>query len=87
MPKRIAVNTLVLSREGKRVTVKPGQAVDLTSDEINQLKPMGAIRLPVNETAAAETEDEAPKTETPAKPATAGKATGEKAAAKKDEDL
>ena len=51
MPKRIANNTLVLMRSGQRVTVKPGQQVDLTAEEladINRVAP-DALRKPAAE--------------------------------------
>jgi hypothetical protein len=56
MPKRIANNTLVLMRAGQRVTVKPGQQVDLTEAEladINRIMPRAlrkiAAEVPVDE--------------------------------------
>jgi hypothetical protein len=38
MAKRIAVHTLVLHRAGKRVSVKPGQVVDLTDAELEDIR-------------------------------------------------
>ena len=49
MAKRIAVHTLVLHRAGKRVSVKPGQTVDLTDAEladINRMAPDSLAKLP-----------------------------------------
>jgi hypothetical protein len=38
MAKRIAVHTLVLHRAGKRVSVKPGQVVDLNDAELEDIR-------------------------------------------------
>jgi len=38
MPKRIAVNAIILNRDGKRFIVKPGQTVDLSNEELADLK-------------------------------------------------
>ncbi|WOK01453.1 hypothetical protein [Pseudomonas phage UF_RH7] len=85
MPKRIAVHTLVLTRDGKRVNVKPGTLVDLTAEEVKELNALNAIRLPVNETGAPE--DEAPKAEDKKSEDKAPKTDDKKAGAKKEEDL
>lgn len=87
MPKRIAVHTLVLTRDGKRVNVKPGTLVDLTADEVKELNALNAIRLPVNETGAP-AEDEAPKSEDKKSDDKAPKGgDNKKADGKKEEDL
>lgn len=59
---RIAVNTLILHRNGKRVKVKPGEQIELTSEELASLKADApdSIRIPHNEVA------EAPKAKVPA---------------------
>jgi len=49
--KRIAVNTIVLMRAGQRITVKPGQTVDLTQaeiDDINRVAPR-ALKKPTEQ--------------------------------------
>lgn len=51
MPKRVAVGTIIVQRDGKRMQVPRGQAFDFTAEEladINRLNP-GAIRKVVNE--------------------------------------
>ncbi|QGF21042.1 hypothetical protein MA12_gp34 [Pectobacterium phage MA12] len=86
MPKRIAVHTLVLTREGKRVTVKPGDLVDLTSDEVKELNALNAIRQPVNESPAETPAEEqvADKPKGDETPPAAGKKAGGKG---KEEEL
>lgn len=51
MPKRIAVNCIVIHREGKKIRIKPGQSVDLTVEELADINASNrdAIRTPVNE--------------------------------------
>lgn len=49
MAKRIAVHTLVLFRAGKRVSVKPGQVVDLSDAELSDImatSPEALAKLP-----------------------------------------
>lgn len=49
MAKRIAVHTLVLFRAGKRVSVKPGQVVDLSDAELTDImatSPEALAKLP-----------------------------------------
>jgi hypothetical protein len=55
MPKRIAVNTIILHRDGKIVRYKPGSTVDLSAEELESLKKANpdCVREPVNETAPA----------------------------------
>lgn len=86
MPKRIAVHTLVLTRDGKRVTVKPGELVDLTSDEVKELNALNAIRQPVNESPAEAPAEEsaADKPKGDEKPPVADKKNGGKG---KEEEL
>lgn len=51
MPTRIAVNTLILIRNNKRVVCMPGDEVDLTDDELKAMNEESpdAIRKPVRE--------------------------------------
>lgn len=42
MAKRIAVHTLILHRGGKRVSVKPGQVVDLSDAELEDIRKTNA---------------------------------------------
>lgn len=51
MPKRIAANTLVLMRNGQRITVKPGQQVDLTNEELADITRVAprALKKPLAE--------------------------------------
>ena len=37
MPKRIAVNKIILQRDGKRVTIKPKQSFDFTAAELKDI--------------------------------------------------
>lgn len=43
MPKRIAVNRIVVAREGKNVVINPGEKFDFTKDEISYLEVNDAI--------------------------------------------
>lgn len=43
MAKRQAVNTCVVHRDGKQVTVAPGEQFDFTKDEIEQFEKLGAV--------------------------------------------
>lgn len=54
MPNRIAVNTIFVVRDKKRVKIVPGQSFDFTSEELEDIKQANpeAIRLPISETAA-----------------------------------
>lgn len=49
--KRIATQTIVLHREGKRVVIKPRQQFDFTAAEIKEITETSpdALRKPVNE--------------------------------------
>lgn len=51
MPKRIPTQTIIMHRDGKRVTVKPGVSFDFTADEIKDIKQSSpdALRTLVNE--------------------------------------
>lgn len=51
MPKRIAVNTVVVVRDGKRKEIAPGTLFDFTVDEVKELEAMKAVRKPVVEDA------------------------------------
>lgn len=48
MPKRIAVHTVVVMREGKRVEILPNQGAksifDFTADEVRELEALKAVR-------------------------------------------
>lgn len=58
---RIAVHTLQLVRDGKRIKVKPGTQVELTEQELADIKAMNpdAVRTPRNES------ENAPKANVP----------------------
>lgn len=43
MPKRQAVSTCVVHRDGKQVSVAPGQQFDFTKEEIEQFEKLGAV--------------------------------------------
>lgn len=51
MPKRVIVTTIHAYRDRKMVAFTPGQIVDLTVDELDEIKKVNprAIRVPVNE--------------------------------------
>lgn len=51
MPKRIIVTTIHAYRDNKMVAFTPGQMVDLTVDELDEIKKVNprAVRAPVNE--------------------------------------
>lgn len=51
MPKRIATQTIVIVREGKRITIKPKQSFDFSSAEIKEITSLSkdALRQPINE--------------------------------------
>lgn len=52
MPKRILNMSVTMTRDGKRVTIRPGKLVDLTSDEIKEITTAAgkdALRTPKNE--------------------------------------
>lgn len=61
MPKRIAVHTIILHREGKRVKVSPGKPFDFTPAELADIKKNSpdSIRVPVNEASPATEEKNA----------------------------
>jgi hypothetical protein len=65
MPKRIANNTIILYREGKRVRIPAGKAFDFTAKELEDLKASSpdSIRTPRDESESVQT-IEAPKTDT-----------------------
>jgi len=48
MPLRKTTGTLYLFREGKKISLKPGELVDLSSDELKQIKAINpdALELP-----------------------------------------
>lgn len=54
MPKRIAVNTIFVIRDGRRLKILPGTEIDLTTDELETLKKMSpdSIRNPINESSS-----------------------------------
>jgi hypothetical protein len=56
MPKRIAVNSIVVYRDGKRFTVKPDQMFDFTDAELADIKRSAsdAVRQPTPENAVVE---------------------------------
>ena len=43
MPKRQAVNTCIVHRDGKQVSVAPGAQFDFTDEELETLEPLGAV--------------------------------------------
>lgn len=52
MPKRIPTMSITMTREGKRVTLKPGKLVELTTAEIKEIQAAAgkdALRTPHNE--------------------------------------
>lgn len=51
MPKRIAVNTIFVVRDGQRRKIMPGQEIDLSNDELADIKAHNpdAVRMPINE--------------------------------------
>lgn len=51
MPKRIAVHTVVVQREGKRKEIMPGTLFDFTVEEVKELEALKAVRKPVVEDA------------------------------------
>lgn len=79
MPARVAMQRITTSRDGQRVSVKPGEVFDFTDEEITSLagQTPPALRRPVKEELPP-----APEPEPVAKPAS--RKTG-KAAAKDDE--
>jgi hypothetical protein len=73
MAKRITAHTIVLFRQGKRISVKPGTLVDLSDAEladINKNAP-DALRKPSAEAEVVEVK--LPAADTPAKPAAGSK--------------
>lgn len=52
MPIRIANQTIVLQRDGKRIVVKPKEKYDFTAKELEEIKGINknAVRQPINET-------------------------------------
>lgn len=85
MPKKVALSTIIVVRDNKRVEVKPNsEPFDFTADEIKQIEKSesGGIKLlrnPVNESKA----DDESETTTATK--TSGRGRG--AAANKDNEL
>ena len=51
MPKRIAVHTVVVQREGQRKEILPGTLFDFTVEEVKELEALKAVRKPVVEDA------------------------------------
>lgn len=96
MPKRVPTVSVIVIREGKRVSPKLNKGYNFTDEEIetiNRVQP-GALRKPVNETATEDAADvdatataDTTKEKVPAsKPKTGKKAKAEKPAAEKPAD-
>lgn len=77
MPKRIATQTIVIVREGKRITIKPKQSFDYTSAEIKEITSLSkdALRQPINESETV-VEVKVPESQVAAVNATLGNAGG-----------
>ena len=76
MPKRIAVHTVVVQREGQRKEILPGTLFDFTVEEVKELEALKAIRKPVVEdaeqAAAVQVAEENTKAAEESKPAAKG---------------
>ncbi len=81
MPKKVALKSVVVVRDGQRIDVKPGTTFDFTAEELKQIEAASSpenviVRNPVNEDpeGAAEVADTKPASKPAGKNATKGKA-------------